>query len=92
MDLIYAVIIYVLLVSIVTFFAFGMDKKKARKSKWRISEGALMVLTLIGGAPGAMAGMLHFRHKTKMPLFVIGVPVIFAIWVAALTYLLLRYK
>ena len=67
---------YFLIINIVTFVIYGADKRAAIKHSSRISENALLGLALIGGSAGALAGMLNFRHKTKKPLFSIGVPVI----------------
>ena len=70
-------IIYLIFINILTFFIYGLDKHKARKNKWRIPEKQLFFLAFIGGSIGAEAGMLCFRHKTKHPLFMIGIPAIF---------------
>lgn len=69
--------------NIITFFAYGNDKKRARQNRWRISEKVLMTLALLGGSAGAFLGMQVFHHKTKKPLFKIGVPciLIIHIWV-----------
>ena len=56
-----------------------MDKRRARQHQWRISERTLLGLALIGGSAGALAGMYLFRHKTKKLKFVVGVPVILAV-------------
>lgn len=68
--------IYLILINIVTFFIYGADKSRARKNKWRIPEKRLLLLAVIGGSIGAEAGMLFFRHKTKHPLFTIGIPAV----------------
>lgn len=67
---------YILLMNIITFLLFGEDKRRARQQKWRISEQTLLVLALLGGAVGALAGMYTFHHKTRKWKFRIGVPVI----------------
>lgn len=69
--------IYLIFINIITFFIYGADKYKAQKKKWRIPEKKLFLLALIGGSIGAEAGMLCFRHKTKHPRFMIGIPAIF---------------
>ena len=58
------------------FFVYGIDKWKAKKEKWRISESALLIWAVIGGSIGALLGMYFFRHKTKKNKFKIGVPLI----------------
>lgn len=70
-------LIYLIFINIITFFIYGADKYKAQKKKWRIPEKRLFLLALIGGSIGAEAGMLCFRHKTKHPRFMIGIPAIF---------------
>lgn len=51
------------------FAAFGLDKARAEAGAWRISEGALLLLALLGGSPGAWAGRWAFRHKTRKQPF-----------------------
>lgn len=69
-------IIYLVIINIVAFLAMWIDKQKAKKGKWRISETALFILAILGGSIGGMIGMYTFRHKTKKPRFTIGFPVI----------------
>ena len=70
------IIIYLLIINIIAFLSMFIDKKKAEKGKWRIKESTLLILALIGGSIGAIAGMYIFHHKTKKPRFFIGIPVI----------------
>lgn len=56
---------YLLLLSFITFIAYGADKKKAEKGKYRTKEATLLLLSLFGGAFGGYPAMLIFRHKTK---------------------------
>ena len=53
-----------------------IDKKKAKRGRWRIKESTLLFLALIGGSIGEIIGMHVFHHKTQKPKFFIGVPVI----------------
>ena len=53
------------LLSIIAFIAYGVDKKKAEKGKWRTKEKTLLLLSFLGGAFGGYPAMLIFRHKTK---------------------------
>lgn len=69
--------LYLVVMNVVAFIVYGIDKQKAKKGKWRISEKALIMLAVFGGSIGAWIGMQVFRHKTKHLLFVIGVPLIF---------------
>lgn len=74
---------YLILVNIIAFAAFGIDKRKAVKHKYRISEATLLGLALIGGSAGALAGMHLFHHKTKKLLFR-AVPMLLAVQIALL--------
>ena len=73
------VITYLLIINIVSFVAYGWDKLKARKGKFRISERSLLMPALFGGSIGALLGMHLFRHKTRKIKFVLGIPLIFAV-------------
>ena len=57
------------IMSTITFFAYGIDKHKAKKGSWRISERTLLGLGAVGGAFGGLLGMKAFRHKTKHRYF-----------------------
>lgn len=70
------IITYFIIINLCTFFIMWIDKKKARKGKWRISENTLLLFVLLGGGIGGIAGMYTFRHKTKKMKFVIGFPII----------------
>ena len=80
------VIIYVIIINIITFLAMLIDKKKAQKGKWRISEKALFTLVLLGGGIGGIAGMYTFRHKTQKLRFVIGFPAILVFEIIIILY------
>jgi uncharacterized membrane protein YsdA (DUF1294 family) len=75
-GMIHMLIGYLILVNAVAFLLMLIDKYKAKKNKWRISEATLMGIAAIGGSLGAIGGMYTFRHKTKHPKFTIGLPVI----------------
>lgn len=78
---------YLMLVNIVAFAAFGIDKYKAKRDQWRIPEKTLLTLAAIGGGVGALLGMKVWRHKTKHAKFTIGVPVIIIAQIALLVWL-----
>ncbi len=73
--------IYLVLINIAAFAAYGMDKRKAKRNEWRTPESVLLLLAAVGGSVGAYAGMQFFRHKTKHLKFTIGVPAIFIVQV-----------
>jgi uncharacterized membrane protein YsdA (DUF1294 family) len=60
-----SLILYLIIINIITFFYFGLDKMKAGLSHRRISEKRLWTLSFIGGSLGGILGMYFFRHKTK---------------------------
>ena len=78
---------YLIITNIVTFLVYGLDKWKAKKSKWRIREG----LAVLGGSIGAWLGMKVWHHKTMHKKFRYGIPAIIIIQLILITgYLLLR--
>ena len=78
---------YLLAVNIATFFLYGIDKYKAKKGKWRVSEATLLMMAVIGGSIGAWAGMRLWHHKTKHKKFKYGIPVIIMMQIAFWVYL-----
>ena len=66
-------LIYLAAVNLITFAAYGIDKRKAEKDKMRISENKLFIMAGIGGSAGAFLGMMLFHHKTKKPEFRVGI-------------------
>ena len=54
----------------------ALDKYKAQKDKWRVSEMTLFLITFLGGGLGTTFGMFKFRHKTQKWYFVYGFPII----------------
>lgn len=83
--------IYLIIINAVAFLLMLTDKQKAKKRQWRIPEKVLFGSAIIGGSIGAILGMYTFRHKTKHTSFVVGMPVILILQVAAfIAYYLLR--
>lgn len=72
----YIVLIYLAVVNIVTFFLYGIDKWKAKRSKRRVPESTLLWWAALGGSVGALLGMKAYRHKTLHKKFKYGVPAI----------------
>ena len=87
MALMWIVLILVLVMSIVAFCAFGLDKYKAKTDRWRIRERTLFLLALMGGGIGAFLGMRVFRHKTKHTQFVIGIPLIMIVQLLLIAFI-----
>lgn len=63
--------LYLLLINLISFITFFIDKRKSIKNKWRVRENTLHLLSFVGGVYGSIAAMLFFRHKTKKPKFCI---------------------
>lgn len=76
------ILIYLIAINVVTFFLYGMDKWKAKHSKWRISEATLLGLAVIGGSIGAWLGMKVWHHKTMHKKFKYGLPLILIVQIA----------
>lgn len=68
--------IYLIFINLIGFLSMLIDKKKAEKGSWRIKESTLLIIALLGGSIGSIAGMYTFRHKTQKPRFYVGIPVI----------------
>lgn len=81
------ILYYLLAVNIATFLLYGIDKYKAKKSKWRISEVTLLTMAAIGGSIGAWAAMRLWHHKTMHKKFKYGIPVIIIMQIALVAYL-----
>ena len=78
---------YLLAINAVTFITYGIDKYKAKKAKWRISEATLLLLAVLGGSIGAWMGMKIWHHKTMHKKFKYGIPAILLIQIALMAYL-----
>ena len=81
------ILYYLLAVNIATFFLYGIDKYKARKGRWRISEATLLMMAVIGGSIGAWSGMRLWHHKTMHKKFKYGRPIISILQVTIAVYL-----
>ena len=78
---------YLLAVNIATFLLYGIDKYKAKKNRWRISEATLLTMAAIGGSIGAWASMRLWHHKTMHKKFKYGIPLIIILQIAFGVYL-----
>lgn len=47
------ILYYLVLINVITFLIYGIDKLKAKKGKWRIPEATLLLLSILGGSIGA---------------------------------------
>ncbi len=75
--------VYFMIVNLLSFGLMGIDKRRARRRQWRISEKTLFLFPLLGGSVGGIAGMKLFRHKTKHRMFYIGLPALLSVQLIA---------
>ncbi len=78
---------YLIVINVVIFTVYGIDKLKAKQGSWRISEATLLILAVIGGSIGALLGMKVWRHKTMHKKFKYGLPLILIIQIILIGYL-----
>lgn len=76
--------VWLLVINLVTFLIFGLDKWKARRkvkkeAVRRVPEKSLFLLAALGGSIGALLGMKVFHHKTLHKTFRFGIPAILAL-------------
>ena len=82
--------VYWIIINLIGFAIMGIDKKRAIRGAFRISEASLFLTALLGGALGCTLGMNHFRHKTKHWYFKYGMPAIFVIQAFLVLFLFLQ--
>ena len=73
---------YLLIVNVLTFLVYGLDKQKARHKRWRVPESTLMGMAALGGSIGAWLAMRLFHHKTQHKKFRYGVPLMLVAQIA----------
>ena len=84
-------IVYILIViNVITFLIYGIDKWKAKQGSWRISEASLLILAVIGGSIGALLGMKVWHHKTMHKKFQFGIPMIIVAQIALVIWIISR--
>ena len=81
-------IVYILIViNVLTFVIYGIDKWKAKQGSWRISEATLLTLAVLGGSIGALLGMHVWHHKTMHKKFKYGLPLILLAQIALIYFI-----
>lgn len=80
--------IYLVAINLVGFASMGMDKRRAKRGKWRIPEARLFLYAILGGSVGSIAGMWTFHHKTKHWYFKYGMPLILILQAALAIWLI----
>ena len=64
-----------LVINLIVFALYGIDKRRAKKGAWRIPERTLLSGTWLLGGVGAWLAMRAFLHKTKHIAFQVSAPV-----------------
>ena len=82
---------YVLLINLLLFLLMGIDKRAAKRKKWRIPERRLLTLGIIGGGIGGILGMIVFHHKTHRIYFTICYVVNIICWGIAFLYFMQQF-
>ena len=82
---------WMLLLSILAFIAFGVDKRAAIHGKGRTPESRLHLLELLGGWPGAILGGFTFRHKIRKPRYVLVTILVIMAWLVAAWFLITAF-
>ena len=84
--------IYLIAVNIIAFAIMAIDKYKAQRHKWRISELSIFTIGIIGGGLGVLLGMSTFHHKTKHLKFTVGIPVVLILNIVMFGYIVQKLK
>lgn len=82
------IIVYLLIMNLCGFAAMGLDKHKAKKKAWRLSEKLLFGISVLGGSVGTWMGMYVFHHKTRHWYFVVGMPLILVLQAMLAIYII----
>ena len=85
------ILLYFAVINVATFFTYGLDKWKAKRSKWRITEAALLMLAVLGGSIGAWLGMKVWHHKTQHKKFRYGIPAIIILQAVLIAFLIISF-
>jgi len=75
--------IYLFVVSLWAIWLTLRDKRAARRGKWRVKERTLLLVSIIGGSIAMFITMRYARHKTQHAKFMVGIPVIIFLQIAA---------
>lgn len=81
---------YLIVINIVTFILYGIDKSRARNHAWRIPEHTLLGMAALGGSVGALVGMGYFHHKTRHRKFTATVPSFLVVHIILLILILAK--
>lgn len=82
------ILIYLIILNIYSLIICLIDKLKAIKGRYRISERYLLLISFAGGCFGFFLGMLLFHHKTKKRKFYLLIPLMIILWLLMIFYYL----
>ena len=85
------IIPYLIIINIITFILFAVDKFRAMNKQWRIRESVLLGSSIIGGALGGLISMYTFRHKTQTAILKYGMPIILLLHIALAVSLVTKF-
>ena len=85
------VLCYLIFINLLSVIVCILDKNKAKKGKWRVSEKTLFGLSVIGGSVAMYFTMKAIRHKTHHKRFMIGLPIIIVLQSAIMIYVFYRF-
>ena len=83
-------VLYLCIVNALGFVLMLADKKKAIKKQWRIPEKTLLGVALMGGSLGSLVGMHIVRHKTRNPMFIVGIPIMLVLQLVVTLFIILK--
>ena len=84
------VVSYLITINPIAFILYGVDKKRAIRNEYRISERVLLWMARIGGGIGCWLGIKMFKHKTKHTKFRIVVPLWIMVWTAVIVFVAMK--
>ena len=83
--------IYLAVINMATFITFCIDKLRAVKHRFRISEFTLLLMSFIGGAAGGLLAMYAVRHKTQKKSFTVSLSLMLLVHIALIVYLIVSF-
>ena len=72
--------IYIIIINLISFLTYAIDKIKSIKHEYRVPENVLLILSLFGGAIGSLLSMMLFHHKTRKVKFLFVNSILTIIW------------
>ena len=85
-------LLYLIIVNIICFLNFFVDKRRAQTGRYRIPERVLFLWAIVGGSLGGWLGMYLFHHKTRHFKFKYGFPLIILLQLGILYYIFIISK